>query len=115
MSRVKRGTIGAKRRRNVLKKAKGYRFGRSTKEKEAKVALRKAGVSAFRDRRNKKRTRRGEWQIQIGAAVRPHGLSYSRFIDLLKKAEIGLDRKVLAQLANEEPASFSRLVSTLKA
>jgi len=115
MSRVKRGTIGTKRRRNVLKKAKGYRFGRSTKEKEAKVALRKAGVSAFRDRRNKKRTRRGEWQIQISAAVRPHGLSYSRFIDLLKKAEIGLDRKVLAQLANEEPTSFSRLVTTLKA
>lgn len=114
MSRVKRGTISAKRRRNVLKKAKGYRFGRSTKEKEAKVALRKAGASAYRDRRNKKRTRRGEWQTNIGAATREHGLSYSRFIDLLKKAEIALDRKVLAQLAEEEPKSFERLVNSVK-
>lgn len=115
MPRVKRGTISAKRRRNVLKKAKGYRFGRSTKEKEAKVALRKAGASAYRDRRNKKRTRRGEWQISIGAAVRPYDLSYSRFINLLKKAGIDLDRKVLSQLAQEEPQSFKRLVTSIKA
>lgn len=114
MPRVKKGTTANKHRRNVLKKAKGYRFGRSTKEREAKVALIKAGVNSFRDRRKKKAVFRGSWQIKIGAAVKPFELSYSRFMDLLKKENIALDRKVLADLAANEPAAFERLVLSVK-
>lgn len=113
MARVKRGTLKAKTRRNILKQAKGYRFGRSTKEKQAKEAVLHAGVHAYRDRRNKKRSARTLWQIKINAAVRPLGLSYSRFIDALKKKEIELDRKVLADMAQNEPKSFERLVKSL--
>lgn len=114
MPRVKRGTISNKRRRNVLKKAKGYRFGRSKKEVEAKVALLKAGVNALRDRRLKKRDARGLFQTRIGTATKVEGMSYSVFMGKLKKAGILLDRKVLSQLAAEEPATFSRLLAQVK-
>lgn len=110
MARVKKGTIANKRRRNVLKKAKGYRFGRSTKEREAKVALRKAGASSYRDRRLKKRDRRGLWQTNISAALKEYGLSYSKFMGALKSKGSLLDRKVLAQMAADEPKAFARLV-----
>ncbi|MDO8183511.1 MAG: 50S ribosomal protein L20 [bacterium] len=113
MPRVKRGTTSNKHRKNVLKKAKGYRFGRSTKEREAKVALIKAGVSAYRDRRLKKRVNRGLFQIKISAATRAHGLSYSKFMDKLKKSGSLLDRKVLSQLAEAKPATFERLLKQL--
>lgn len=113
MPRVKRGTISNKRRQNVLKKAKGYRFGRSKKEIEAKVALIKAGVSAYRDRRLKKRDRRGLWQTKIGIAAKTHGLSYSQFIGKLTKTGIVLDRKILAELAANEPKTFERLIKQL--
>src|SRR3989344_9273980 len=113
MPRVKRGIIAAKHRRRVLKRVKGYRFGRSKKEREAKTALLHAGSHAFRHRREKKRDARALWQIQINAAVRPFGLSYSRFIDLLKKNKIELDRKILAQLSEHEPATFRRIVESL--
>jgi large subunit ribosomal protein L20 len=114
MSRVKRGTISQKRRRNTLKQVKGYRFGRSTKEREAKTAIMHAGANAFTGRRDKKNDYRRLWNIQINAAVRPYGLSYSRFIDRLKKNEIALDRKVLAQLAQENPETFARIVEAVK-
>ena len=114
MPRVKRGVIAAKRRRRVLKDAKGYRFGRSKKEREAKTAILHAGAHAFRHRREKKRDRRALWQIQINAAVREYGLTYSKFISFLKKNEIELDRKVLAQLAKEEPETFKRVVEAVK-
>ena len=114
MTRVKRGTISNKRRRNVLKRTKGYQLGRSTKEREAKVATIKAGVNAFRDRRKKKGVFRGTWQIKIGAAVRPLGFSYSRFINALKTEGVALDRKVLAIMAEQEPAAFERLVQGLQ-
>jgi len=114
MPRVKRGTISNKHRRKLLKQAKGYRFGRSTKEREAKVAILKAGVHAFAHRRDKKNDFRRLWNVQINAAVREHGLTYSKFIALLKKREIELDRKVLAQLAKEEPATFKRIVEAVK-
>lgn len=110
MARVKKGTIANKRRKSVLKKAKGYRFGRSTKEREAKVAIFKAGANAYRDRRLKKRTARGLWQTNISAALKEHGLSYSKFMGALKKKGSLLDRKVLAQMAAEEPKAFARLV-----
>ncbi len=115
MPRVKRGTIGLKTRRKLLKRAKGFRFGRSKKEREARTALLHAGVHAFAGRRDKKNDFRRLWQIQIGAAVKPHGLSYSRFIGLLKKNKIELDRKILATLAKENPDSFAQIVNLIKA
>ena len=104
----------AKRRKNLLKRTKGYRWGRKSKITLAKVAVRKAGVHAFAHRRDKKANFRALWQIQINAAVRPLGMSYSRFMDALKKAKIELDRKVLAQLAREYPAVFKKLVEAVK-
>lgn len=114
MPRVKRGTTSNKRRKNVLKKAKGYRFGRSTKEREAKVALIKAGVNSYRDRRLKKRTARGLFQIKISAAAKTHGMSYSVFMGKLKKTGSLLDRKVLADMAQNEPKAFERLLAQVK-
>ena len=114
MSRVKRGRVRAKKRKRVLKLTKGYRWGRKNKIKLAKTAILKAGQHAFRGRKEKKRTARRTWQVQINAAIRPFGLSYSRFIDKLKKAKIELNRKMLAQLANDEPAVFAQLVKKIK-
>ena len=114
MSRVKRGTTKLKRRRNVLAQTKGYRFGRSTKERVAKEAIRHAGAHAFRHRRAKKREFRNLWTLRINAAVRPLGFSYSRFIDALKKRDVALDRKSLSTLAQEYPATLERLAKQLK-
>ena len=114
MPRVKRGTQHVKRRRNLLKKTKGMMWGRKSKIKLARTAVLKAGAMAFRDRRAKKRTFRRLWQVRINAAVRPHGLSYSRFMDGLKKKNIDLDRKVLSMLAKDYPAVFNELVAKMK-
>ncbi len=113
MTRVKRGTIKNKRRKNVLKAAKGYRFGRSTKEAQAKDALRHAGAYAFAHRKDKKTDRRGLWQMTISAASKTFGFSYSKFIDAMKKKNIGIDRKILADLAHTEPETFKRIVDKL--
>ena len=110
MTRVKRGTISNKTRKKVLKQAKGYRFGRSTKEREARTAILHAGNFAFGHRRKKKRVFRALFQNQIGAASRERGVSYSKFIDLLKKKGIELNRKVLSQIAENHPNTFSRIV-----
>ncbi|MCK4553498.1 50S ribosomal protein L20 [Candidatus Parcubacteria bacterium] len=99
MSRVKRGTTHVKKRRKLLKQVKGYKWGRKNLIRLAKTAATKAGAHAYVDRKKKKRTNRGLWQIKINAFVREHGLSYSKFINLLKKNKIELDRKVLADLA----------------
>jgi len=88
MARVKRGIIAAKRRRKILKYTKGFKWGRKSKERAAKEALLHAWTHAFRDRRVKKRTARGLWQIRLNAAVRPEGLNYSKFMHGLKKAKI---------------------------
>src|SRR3989344_9063349 len=109
MTRVKRGVISMKRRRNVLKQVKGYRHGRKSKERMAREALLHAGAHAFHDRRKKKRNMRKLWQIKINAASRKSGLSYSRFIDRLKKSGIALDRKILSQLAENHPEVFSKI------
>lgn len=114
MSRVKRGTISNKHRRSVLKKVKGYRFGRSTKEREAKVAIVKAGVHAFAHRRDKKNDFRRLWQIKIGAAAKVQGISYSKLMGALTKKGILLDRKILAHLAEKEPATFAAIVAEVK-
>jgi large subunit ribosomal protein L20 len=99
MPRVKRGTLHVKRRKNILAKTKGYKWGRKNLIKHAKVAIVKAGVHAYIDRRKKKRTNRGLWQIRISALTRELGLSYSRFMGQLKKHKIEMDRKVLSDLA----------------
>lgn len=113
MARVKRGTLKNKRRKNILAQTKGYRFARSKKERTAREAIFHAGNYAFRDRRAKKREFRNLWALRINAAVRPLGLSYSKFIDALKKSAIALDRKSLSALAKDHPESFARLVSQL--
>jgi large subunit ribosomal protein L20 len=102
-----------KRRRNVLKAAKGYRLQRSKKERAAKVALRKAGVHAFAHRKDKKNDMRKLWNVRINAALRENGTTYSKFINQLKVAKIELDRKILAQIAEKNPAAFADLVKQI--
>lgn len=114
MPRVKRGIISNKTRKNILKKVKGFRFGRSTKEKQANEALVHAGRHAYNHRKRKKGDFRRLWNIKIGAAVKDFGLSYSTFISKLKKNNIELDRKVLAEMAEHNPETFSRIVEEVK-
>ena len=111
MSRVKRGVQAKKRHKKILKLAKGYRGARSRTFKVANQAVLKAGQYAYRDRKVKKRTFRSLWIIRINAAVREHGLSYSVFMNGLKKANIDLDRRVLATMAVEDKEGFASLVS----
>ncbi|MCD4705155.1 50S ribosomal protein L20 [bacterium] len=114
MPRVKRGTLHTKNRKNILKKTKGYRWGRKSKIKLAKTAIKKAGQNAFDDRRKKKGVNRRLWQTKLNAAVRKYDLSYSKFIDLLKKNNIALDRKVLADLAENNEAVFEKIITLIK-
>lgn len=114
MTRIKRGTISIKRRRKVLKQVKGYRHGRKSKERLAREAILHAGTHSFHDRRKKKRNMRKLWQIKINAASRAKGTSYSKFINKLKKVGIALDRKILAQLAENHPGVFSKVVETIE-
>ena len=113
MARVKRGTLKNKRRKNILAQTKGYRFDRSTKERVAHEAIRHAGAHAFRHRREKKRDFRSLWTLRINAGARDNGLSYSKFIGALKKANIGLDRKSLSALAMEHPEVFARVIKSV--
>ena len=115
MPRVKRGVASSRRRKRILKQAKGYSGARSKTFKVARESVEKALVYAYRDRKQRKRQFKKLWIVRINAAAREHGLSYSRFMNGLKKAEIELDRKVLAQLAIEDPAAFAQLVETAKA
>ncbi|HCC22143.1 50S ribosomal protein L20 [Candidatus Uhrbacteria bacterium RIFOXYC2_FULL_47_19] len=114
MPRVKRGTIHLKRRKAILEKTKGFMWGRKSKLKLAQTAAVKAGVYAYRDRRNKKRVMRRLWQIKLNAAARLHGLSYSRLIDALKKAGVTLDRQVMSKIAAERPNTFKAIVDAVK-
>ena len=112
MTRVKKGVHALKRRRSVLKQTKGFRHGRSTKERQAKDALLHAGAYAFAHRRDKKGDYRRLWNVRINAALRainPEN-SYSKFIGALKKANIAVDRKILATLADENPTAFKKIV-----
>lgn len=110
MTRVKGGVHAIKRRRNILKKAKGYIFGRSTKEKQAKEAIYHAGKHAFAHRRDKKNDFRRLWNIKIGSASKELGTSYSKFIKNLKDKNIKLDRKILSSLAKDNPETFKKIV-----
>jgi len=114
MTRVKRGVLKTKTRRNLLKQVKGYRFARSTKEAAANEAIAHAGAYAFAHRRDKKGVNRRLWNVKINATLRPEGLTYSKFIDKLKKKEIVVDRKILADLAENNPTTFSRIIAQVK-
>src|SRR3989338_2943154 len=114
MTRVKRGIISLKRRRNVLAQVKGYRFGLGTKERQAREAIAHAGTHAFAHRRDKKNDFRRLWTVRINAALRPLGFSYSAFIGALKKKNIELDRKILSQIADENPEVFAQVVAAAK-
>lgn len=110
MARVKRGTTANKRRRKILRQAKGFRWGRKSKEKLARQALMKAWTYAYRDRRTRKRDMRALWQVKINAAARANGATYSTFISALKRKGIGLNRKVLSDIAVDYPEVFKSLV-----
>src|SRR5687767_13021664 len=114
MPRVKRGVTARARHKKVLKQAKGFRGRRKNVYRIAKQAVMKAGQYAYRDRRNKKRTFRALWIIRINAAVRQHNLSYSVFMNGLKKANIQIDRKVLSDIAIVDPAGFKTIVDKVK-
>ena len=110
MARVKRGKVAHKRRKKVLKLAKGFRWGRKSKYRLAKDALFHAWTHAYRDRKRKKRTYRALWQVQINAAVREKDFSYSKFINALKKNKVEIDRKILAKLGQEHPKIFEKII-----
>lgn len=114
MVRIKRGKIAHKRRKHLLKYVKGFRWGRKTKYRLAKDALYHAWEYAYRDRKVKKREFRKLWQIQINAACRAQGISYSKFIYGLKQKKIGLDRKILAQFAQSHPKIFEKIIEKVK-
>ncbi len=114
MPRVKRGTTHVKKRKTLMAKVKGFMWGRKNRIRLAKTASVKAGVHAYRDRRLKKRTNRGLWQIKIGAFARTQDLSYSRMIDQLKKADVAIDRKILADLAVNHKEVLAKIVAETK-
>ena len=115
MARIKRGTTANKRRKKVLKAAKGFKWGRKAKYRLAKEALQHAWQYSFRDRKTKKRNFRKLWQTQINAATRAEGVTYSQFAHQLKTHNIELDRKVLANLAKDKPEIFKAVVEKAKA
>lgn len=115
MPRVKRGVTARKRHKKVLKQAKGYQGARSRVYRVAKQAVIKAKQYAYRDRKQRKRQFRALWIMRINAAAREHGLSYSQFMHGLKKAEIEVDRKVLADLAIQNKQAFAAIAEKAKA
>ncbi len=114
MTRVKKGVHALKRRRSVLKQTKGFRHGRSTKERQAKDALLHSGNYAFAHRKDKKSHNRKLWNIKINAGSREIGMTYSKLIGALKKNKIELDRKILADLAEHNPKTFATVLASLK-
>ncbi len=114
MPRVKRGTTHVKRRKKLLKKVKGYKWGRKNLVKQAKEAVVKAGAHAYMDRKKKKRVNRALWQIKISAFVREKGINYSKFIGALKAAKIDIDRKIMADLAVNNKKVLTKIVEKVK-
>src|SRR6187455_988994 len=115
MARVKRGVTSHAKHKKVLKAAKGFYGRRKNTIRIAKQAVEKSMQYAYRDRKNKKRTFRALWIQRLNAAVREHGLTYSRFIEGLAKAGVEIDRKVLSDIAIREPAAFAAIVERAKA
>jgi large subunit ribosomal protein L20 len=114
MTRVKRGVAHVKRRKNLLADAKGYRWNRKNLFREAKQAVIKAGKYAYRDRRAKKRTMRSLWITRLNIAVRELGLKYNQLVSVMKTKKIAVDRKVLSQMAVENPQIFAKFVENIK-
>ncbi len=114
MSRVKRGNVARKRRKKILKLAKGFRGSHSKLFRTANQQVMKALRNAYRDRRKRKRDFRRLWITRINAAARMNGMSYSKLTHQLKKAEVGLNRKMLAQLAMVDPDAFAKVVEAAK-
>jgi len=114
MARVKRGKIAHKKRERLLKYTKGFKWGRKTKERAAKEALLHAWSRAFKGKKEKKRVYRTLWNVQINAGVRSEGIKYSQFINLLKKKDVKIDRKILADLAKNEPMVFKKIIEFVK-
>ncbi len=114
MPRVKRGTIHTKRRRKLLSKVKGFKWGRKNLVKLAKTAATKAGAHSYADRKKKKGDFRQLWQVKINAAVRNQNLSYSQFIKKLKDNKIEIDRKILADLAENNSKIFKKIVEKVQ-
>ncbi len=114
MPRVKRGSKARQRRKKVLKAAKGYRGGQSRLFKTASISVNRARTYAYRDRRARKRDFRRLWIIRINAAARENGLSYSQFMGGLHKAGIDLDRKILAEMAVNDPTAFAQVADMVK-
>lgn len=110
MARVKKGVNALKTRRNILKQVKGYRFGRKSKERAAYEAISHAGTYAFAHRKDKKADARALWNVRINSELRKMGTTYSKFIGALKKANIEIDRKILADLAHSSPSAFKAIV-----
>ena len=114
MARVKRGTTVKQKHNKILERAKGYLGRHHSTYRAAREKTEKAGQYAYRDRRQKKRDFRSLWIVRINVAVRPNGLTYSQFMNGLKKAGITLDRKVLAQMAYDADKNFETLIETAK-
>lgn len=114
MTRVKRGTIAHKKREKLLRSTKGFKWGRKSKERAAKEALLHSWSRAFKGRKEKKRVFRTLWNVQINAALRENSTKYSAFINTLKKKNIKLDRKILADLAKNNPEVFKKVVEFSK-
>lgn len=113
MTRIKRGVAASKRRKNLIKRAKGFDNRRSTNFALAREALLKADTYAYRDRRNKKRDQRALWLVRVNAALRENGTTWSKFAAILKKEGIELNRKVLSEIAIKSPAAFDKMVADL--
>jgi large subunit ribosomal protein L20 len=114
MSRVKRGARATQKRNKLLKYTKGFKWGRKSKERAAKEALLHAWTNAYVGRKEKKRDYRALWNTKIGIVSKEQGLSYSKFINALKKAHVELDRKILADLAEHQTAIFNQIVAKVK-
>src|SRR3990167_690432 len=113
MTRVKKGVNALKSRKNILRKVKGYRHSRSSKERQANEAIFHAGTYAFAHRRDKKGDFRRLWNVRMSALLKDNGMSYSKFIPLLKKNNIALDRKILSELANSHPETFKKILESV--
>ncbi len=115
MSRVKRGVPSHRRHKKIIKLAKGFRGGRSKLFTQAKTALIKAGLYAYKHRKMKKRDFRSLWIVRLNAALREQGIQYSRFISMMANKNLALDRKVLSELAIREPETFRKIIDFVKA
>ncbi len=114
MTRVKRGVLAHKKRERLLREVRGFKWGRKSKERSAREALLHKWTYQFRSRKLKKRDFRRLWNVQINAEARVHGIPYSKFIYGLKKKNIELDRKILAEIAERHPSVFAKIVEAIK-